>query len=307
MYLMENNYYFQQADLLLRILPVINRYEAFALKGGTAINFFIRDLPRLSVDIDLTYLPIEERKRSLKNIERNFLEIKDELENKLHLLVSVRISGKIGQITGMLISSGNIRVKIEVNSVIRVTVFPTVQKELKPGAQKIFNKNVRMNCLSLADLYGGKICAALDRQHPRDLFDIKLLLENEKISDEIRLSFIVYLISHNRPISELLKPNELDIKSVFENEFTGMTESDITVTDLLEARDELKIIIHRDLNDAERRFLISFKNMEPDWSLLPVPHIKTLPAVNWKLANLKKMDSNKHKKYLEQLKEILDL
>ena len=68
-----NNPYFKQAELLVRILPFIAEKECFAIKGGTAINLFIRDMPRLSVDIDLVYLPIKERAASLKNID---LELK---------------------------------------------------------------------------------------------------------------------------------------------------------------------------------------------------------------------------------------
>ncbi len=65
---MKNTIYYQRAELLLRVLPAIATESCFALKGGTAINFFIRDLPRLSVDIDLTYLPIESREQTLLHI-----------------------------------------------------------------------------------------------------------------------------------------------------------------------------------------------------------------------------------------------
>ena len=65
---MINTIYYNQAELLLRILPLIYRQREFALKGGTAINFFFRNLPRLSVDIDLVYLPIEDRATTLQNI-----------------------------------------------------------------------------------------------------------------------------------------------------------------------------------------------------------------------------------------------
>jgi len=53
--------YRSQVELLLRVLPYVAKEKVFALKGGTAINLFVRDLPRLSVDIDLTYLPFEDR------------------------------------------------------------------------------------------------------------------------------------------------------------------------------------------------------------------------------------------------------
>ncbi len=60
--------YYRQAELILEVLPVIDRHDVFALKGGTAINFFVRDLPRLSVDIDLTYLPVTRREQALLDI-----------------------------------------------------------------------------------------------------------------------------------------------------------------------------------------------------------------------------------------------
>lgn len=61
--------YRSQVALLIRILPFVAEEPDFALKGGTAINLFVRDMPRLSVDIDLTYLPVQDRKASLAAID----------------------------------------------------------------------------------------------------------------------------------------------------------------------------------------------------------------------------------------------
>ncbi len=113
--------------------------------------------------------------------------------------------------------------------------------------------------MSVPDIYGGKICAALDRQHPRDFFDIRLLLENEGLTDEIRRAFVVYLASHDRPMNELLKPKWKDIKSVFEKEFKGMTLEPVNLKDLLETRDEMLRLIHKGLKDKEKNFLLSLK------------------------------------------------
>ncbi|TCQ91865.1 nucleotidyltransferase AbiEii toxin of type IV toxin-antitoxin system [Rahnella sp. JUb53] len=57
--------YYRQVQLLLQLLPFIAKHDCFALKGGTAINLFIRNFPRLSVDIDLVYLPVLDREESL--------------------------------------------------------------------------------------------------------------------------------------------------------------------------------------------------------------------------------------------------
>lgn len=69
--------YRQQVALLLRVLPFVEEERAFALKGGTAINLFVRDMPRLSVDIDLTWLPVEDRATSLAAINAAMLRIKE--------------------------------------------------------------------------------------------------------------------------------------------------------------------------------------------------------------------------------------
>ncbi|KQS36188.1 nucleotidyl transferase AbiEii/AbiGii toxin family protein [Pedobacter sp. Leaf194] len=67
--------YSQQVRLLVRLLPIIDKEACFALKGGTAINLFYRPFPRLSVDIDLLYLPSEDRETSITNIKAAFARI----------------------------------------------------------------------------------------------------------------------------------------------------------------------------------------------------------------------------------------
>ncbi|MBX3737982.1 MAG: nucleotidyl transferase AbiEii/AbiGii toxin family protein [Candidatus Didemnitutus sp.] len=66
---MRNTPFFRQADLLVQVVPFVNAEACFALKGGTAINFFVRDFPRLSVDIDLVYLALEDRPTTLRGID----------------------------------------------------------------------------------------------------------------------------------------------------------------------------------------------------------------------------------------------
>src|SRR5690606_4453673 len=118
------------------------------------------------------------------------------------------------------------------------------------------------------DLYGGKIVAALDRQHPRDLFDIRDLLANEGISDELRRAFIVYLLSHDRPMHEVLAPKLKDITQEYERGFVGMTETPVELDELLSARQALIDEIVGRMPEEHRDFLISFERGEPDWPLL---------------------------------------
>src|SRR5258707_14288880 len=96
-----------------------------------------------------------------------------------------------------------------------------------------------MPVVSFADLYAGKLVAALARQHPRDLFDVRDLLANEGIGEELRKAFVVYILSHNRPMAEVLAPTRQDITREFERGFEGMTEKPVKLDDLLQAREDL--------------------------------------------------------------------
>jgi len=159
--------------------------------------------------------------------------------------------------------------------------------------------------LSFAELYGSKICAALDRQHPRDIFDIMLLFKNEGITNDVRKAFLVYLISHNRPISELLSPNLKDMKPIFEKEFAGMASFEVNYEELESVRNILVKEINQKLTNDERAFLLSFKEKDPKWDLLDVEGAKDMPAVKWKLVNLTKMSDSKHRVAVEQLRRII--
>ena len=303
---MKDTTYFKQADLLLQILPFIRQEKELSLKGGTAINFFYRDLPRISVDIDLTYLPVEPRAESLRAIESSLDRIINHIKR---LFPDARIAPKAGDesLTSFVVSRKGVTVKVEVNPVIRGTVFPAEERRLMPAVQKLFEKSVTLSCLSFADLFGGKICAALDRQHPRDWFDIKWLLDGEGLTDEVRQAFIVYLISHSRPMVDLLDPNWFMLEAAYHTQFNGMAREPATLEELIATRDILLDTLHKDLTENERRFLISVKEMTPQWDLFPVPDINKLPAVQWKLQNLSQMEKSKHKKAVERLRQVLKL
>jgi hypothetical protein len=163
------------------------------------------------------------------------------------------------------------------------------------------------NILSVADLYGGKLCAALDRQHPRDLFDVKILMENEGITDEIRTAFVIYLSSNSRPMSELLVPNLKDFRQVFEQEFAGMTDAEVGYEELVAVRERLVETIRNTMTEGEKQFLVSIKQGQPHWDLIPVTGIEHLPAIQWKLVNIRKMDKMKQIESLTKLEAALGL
>lgn len=305
---MIQNQYFKQANLLLRVLPFLAGESNFALKGGTAINFFVRNFPRMSVDIDITYLPINDRNTALREISLMLLRYSANIQKTFpNYKITKKKFKDSNLIKGLIVTNDNTTVKIEPNFVIRGSVFPPQKLSLTTKVKEIFQKNVQVQILSNADIYAGKICAALDWQHPRDLFDITKLLENEGITESIRKAFIVYLLSHPRPIIELLNPNKIDISKIFETEFLGMTDENITLKTLLDSRDELIKIINLSLSKNEKLFIISFKNKTPEWDLLGLENIENFSAIRWKQYNLAKMQEQKHKIALDKLRDFLEI
>ena len=303
---MKDTVFFKQAELLLTILPLIYREDVFALKGGTAINFFVRDLPRLSVDIDLTYLPVNNRDFALNEIRRILLLISEGIKRRISgtEVIPKRIHGT-EVVRGLIVNCSGVTVKIEPNLVFRGAVYPPEIRTLSKKAQDLFELSLQSRTLSKFDLYAGKICAALDRQHPRDLFDVYLLLKNEGLTSEIRKAFVVYLVSHPRPMVEILNPQQKDISDIFEKEFKDMIAEDIAFELLEMTRDELVTILRKELTPDERRFIVSIKQGQPLWDLLELEEIKDLPAVKWKLLNISRMDPKKHRKAVHKLRDYL--
>jgi len=300
------NPYFRQVELLVRILPLVGEHLCFALKGGTAINLFYRNMPRLSVDIDLVYVPIGERAPSLDTMTRNLKGIGDTVIARIpSAKITYSSLNHTDYINRLFIEAARAVVKVELSPVLRGTVFePTVMRITK-AAEEIFGF-AEIPVVSFEDLFAGKIMAALDRQHPRDLYDIKGLLEGEGISARMKEAFIVYLLSHNRRIVEILNPNLLDIKQTYETDFVGMTTDPIALTDLMETRAELIRIVHSLLDARDKQFLIDFKKGHPDWSYFSVPHIQDLPAIKWKMHNLGQIDAFQRRLMVDKLRSNLD-
>lgn len=304
---MKNTIYYKQVKLLLNLLPLIHKEKVLALKGGTAINLFFRSVPRLSVDIDLTYLPISNRETSLQDITKVLNRIKVNINGFFpNAIIKERALNNTKYISGLIVREGGALIKIEVNTTIRGAVNSPVEISLSNKASELFEMDTSVQCLSFDDVYAGKICAALDRQHPRDFYDIKLLLENEGIGDNLRKTFIVYLISNNRPIIELLNPNYIDITDTFNQEFSGMTTDKVTIEELLKSRNNLIESIHSSLTAEEIEFLLSFKNKKPKWNLLGLKSVKNLPSVKWKMINLDNMSEYKHAAAYNKLEKFLN-
>jgi hypothetical protein len=296
--------YRAQVELLIRCLPAISSAPDFALKGGTAINLFLRDMPRLSVDIDLTYLPVSDRETTLDDIRAQLAAIAEGLKRTLP---GVNVQLVKGDAAKLLVDKSGARIKVEPSVIIRGSLVPTVSSELCSAAQEAYELFVEIQRLDSPDLYAGKLCAALDRQHPRDLFDVMHLQASGPIPDSIRQAFVAYLAGHRRPIAELLQPNRKPVEDLFANHFAGMTEEPVELAELEAAREQLFEWAGSVLTDSERRFLMSIKQGEPDWSLLPFEGLDRWPALQWKLHHIRQMGARSHKKALDRLRDVLQL
>jgi len=295
--------YRRQVALLIRILPLIAEEESFALKGGTAINLFIRNMPRLSVDIDLTYVPVQTRPESLIAIDAALARIIDRINKSIRgaQTTEVRIEGAC---TRFLVRAGGVQTKIEVTPVLRGCVYQPETRSVTQAVEDAFGF-VEMPIVSFADLYAGKLVAALDRQHPRDFFDVRDLLANEGIDDALRRAFAIYLISHDRPMHEVLQVRRKDVSEEFLRGFNGMTVNPVTIEELVAAREALITNIVGKMPSAHRKFLIGFERGQPDWNLLGLPAAAELPAVKWRQLNLDKLSANKRAMLVEELENIL--
>ena len=299
---MSNNNYHKQVALLIKVIPEIALEPRFALHGGTAINLFDRDMPRLSVDIDLTYIPIEDRETSFTNISVALTNIKSSIEKRLQ---GSRVEHKV-ELNKLLVSYNNAMIKIEVSQIVRGVLGAVTEKILCKKAQEKFDTFCSINVVPKGQLYGGKVCAAMDRQHPRDIFDVKQLLQREGFTQEIKEGFLFRLLSSDRSIQDVLFPNLQDQRLAMTNQFAGMSEEQFTYEEYEFVRETMVKTVQASITAADKLFILGFKDVIPDWSIY---NFETYPSIKWKLQNLEKIMTTKpakHKELYDSLKKKLD-
>ncbi|HCX7766248.1 TPA: nucleotidyl transferase AbiEii/AbiGii toxin family protein, partial [Escherichia coli] len=248
--------YYRQVALLVRALPWVANESCFALKGGTAINLFIHDFPRLSVDIDLAWIPLESREVALPNVREALTRIAAELEAQTGIRAVLQTHNPDEM--RIIVTTDDAQIKIEVSPVARGTLYPPQERDIVGAVEEEFGF-AALPVVSLPDLYGGKLCAALDRQHPRDFYDVKMLLDTQGIDRSIFNGFIAYLLSHNRPLSEVLNPRWKDITEPFQNEFSGMTFEEVSLEELKEVPERMLSALKTHFTQQDFDFLLSFK------------------------------------------------
>lgn len=295
--------YVDTVRLLLESVPVVFQTPQFAMKGGTAINLFLQNMPRLSVDIDVVYTDYTTpRTEALKVISDRLNDAKREL-SRFGVDAQVAATGQGDEIK-LFIRRGAVQVKVEVNHVFRGTVLPVETCKLNSEPRRVFTMDLSAPILAPAELYGGKLVAAMDRQHPRDIFDVRGLYQHDGLTSGVVECFVCYLAGHNRPVHEVLFSNDIDLKPAFENEFFGMTKDSVTLAELQQVRARLKKELPAILNQKQRRFLIGLISGEPDWALMKCPYLQEMPAIRWKVQNLAKLKKSNFKKFTEQAVEL---
>lgn len=293
-----NNYYKNQVALLIRIMPLVYQIKDFAVHGGTAINLFYKNMPRYSVDIDLTYIPIVGREASLKNINELLSKLKENIEKTIP---GIKVIHK-PDILKLLCTKDTATVKIEVNNVKRGLLEPTIDMLLCEKACKLFSQSCKARIVSFSQLYGGKIAAALSRQHPRDLFDCKYM-ELTSFGD-VKKGFFLALLGADKPTVEILSPSLINQKNTLQNQFDGMSDIGFFYEDYCLARENLIKTANDNLNSEDKAFLLSYEQGNPDWSKCCAGDLSKHPSVMWKQKNILRLKEKNLKKFNDGVNKL---
>lgn len=293
--------YRRQVALLIRIMPSVFRIKDFAVHGGTAINLFYKNMPRYSVDIDLTYIPITDRRTSIDVINTHLTQLKQMIERTVP---GIKVVHK-PDVLKLQCSYEGAMVKIEVNGTKRGIIGATGDHMLCARAQNEFQMGCKARIVSFSQLYGGKITAALSRQHPRDLFDCKYMeIDNFK---DVKDGFMLCLLGSDKPIIESLRPNSIDQTEALEKQFAGMSDVPFSYADYEDARINLVKMVNDNLDSADKDFLLSFEVGNPIWNLCCAGDLSAYPSIRWKQQNiikLKEINPQKHLDGINNLREF---
>jgi len=296
--------YKKQVALLIDILLEIAKEDNFALHGGTAINLFHLNMPRLSVDIDLTFIPFSDnRNEDLNKIRQSLESAKNRLKTTFPH-IRFEDEKRAEEELKLLCTKDNATVKVEVNQINRGLIAETCTKILCGRAEDEFDRFCEIKTVSVGQLWGGKLNAALERQHPRDIFDAKNMLQKIGFTEEIKQGFLFFLLCGKRPIDEVLNPNFTNQRVIFDSQFSGMTNEEFTYEEFEKIRKRLATLIQESLTDSDKEFLLSFVSGNPDWKDFDY---SKYPAIKWKQLNINKLKQDNPIKFRESVKKLEDL
>ncbi|MGD9725704.1 MAG: nucleotidyl transferase AbiEii/AbiGii toxin family protein, partial [Nitrospiraceae bacterium] len=222
-----------------------------------------------------------------------------DIEANVNGATARRIQGGGGGATRLLARLNGAEIKVETSPVTRGVVHDPETRTVSQVVEDAFGY-AEMQVVSFEDLFGGKLHAAVDRQHPRDLYDVKLLYENEGLTDDLFRTFLVYIASSPRPAHELLRPNLADLDRPYAREFEGMTRTAVSLDELVAVRERLIGDIRSHLDGNAQRFLLGLHDCAPEFDVIERPQAAELPAVRWKLLNLEKLKNDNPGKHVEQ-------
>ena len=186
----------------------------------------------------------------------------------------------------------------------RGTLLPVETRSLTKTASDLFTTALAVPTLAVAELYGSKLVAAMDRQHPRDLFDVHGMFQRFGLTPEIVECFVGYIAGHNRPVHEVLGSRDIDLARPFDNEFAGMEREPVSLGVLEEARIRLRRELAVALTADHKRFLIGLVAGQPPWEAMQCRHLAELPAIQWKLQNLARLKRTNPVKFQAQADEL---
>ena len=296
--------YKSQAALLIDILPEIAKEDNLALHGGTAINLFHFNMSRLSVDIDLTFVPFSDnRDEDLDKIRQSLESVKSRLKTTFPH-IRFEDEKRTEEELKLLCTKDAATVKVEVNQINRGLIAEPCTKVLCSRAEDEFDRFCEIKTVSVGQLWGGKLNAALERQHPRDIFDVKNMLQKIGFTEEIKQGFLFFLLCGKRPIDEIINPNFTNQRVIFESQFSGMTDEEFTYEEFEKTRKVLVQVIQETLTDSEKEFLLSFVSGNPNWENFDY---SKYPAIKWKQLNIKKLKEENPIKFRESVRKLEDL
>jgi predicted nucleotidyltransferase component of viral defense system len=298
--------YVDTVRLMLGIAPHVFQQPLFAMKGGTALNIFVHDMPRLSVDIDVVFVDHRtSRDAALSLIQEELRSLAERLE-PLGYKSSLLNTNDEDEVK-IMVSRDNVSVKIEVNYNFRGTLMPVTPLRIAAKAGELFATEITVPSLAREELYGGKIVATLDRQHPRDFFDVREMLLHRHLDDGVMDCFVCYLSGHNRTVHDVLFSKDKSMTAMYEQQFEGMTSEPVPLAELEEARQSLRRQLVEGLRDHHKQFLLSLVHLEPDWALMPFAHLQEMPALKFKMRNLARLRRSNPKKFELQTTELARL
>lgn len=264
------------------------------------ITEIIASCDSFSVDIDLTYIPLADRQTSLNDINLHLKSISEKAKRAfkgMHVIPNFSTCKLLCEFCGK-------QVKIEVNQTKRGIVGGEIMTiPLSEKAQNEFSLFCEANIVPITQLYGGKIAAALSRQHPRDLFDVKYM---EFSMSECREGLIFCLLGSDKPIHESFAPRLIDQREAMENQFAGMTDIPFTYEEFEETRVRLISDVKSLMTDEDIEFMISFESGQPEWNGYEFEYFKDYPSIQWKLLNLKKLAKQNPQKLHEEAEKLRD-